>query len=576
MKTRRRLTVSRSMVLAVLLALLLAGGLTQAQEPQSPEGAQLQSEAGVQAAVGTAFTYQGRLTDGGNPANGEYDFEFTLYGAASSGTPVHLVKKGDVTVSDGLFTVELDFGSGIFIGEARYLEIGVRPGSSIGAYTTLSPRQELTPAPYALALPGLWTQQNATSPNLIGGYHGNSVSGGMAGATIGGGGASGADNQISGSYGTISGGYDNTAIGHHTTVAGGKENTASYWAAAVGGGYQNTASANCAAIGGGAYNETSGSYAAVGGGFDNTASITYTTVAGGHINEATGYAAAVCGGEDNHATNSKTFVGGGVENWAAGWASVVSGGYGNQAYGSQASVPGGYNNWANGDYSFAAGYQARATDSGSFVWSGGGTTTTNSWGDDTFTARAHGGVRFYSASGTGTGVQLVAGGGSWGTLSDRDAKENFADIDRDRLLDTLAEMPVQTWNIKAQSSEMRHIGPVAQDFNGEFAYLFGEVESPVHINSMDAVGVSLVAAQGLYERSQEQVTRIEVLEAENTQLRQQVDALEARLVALEAAAGGSPASRLQADLLTGGGILLAGLVLYWLIRRRATVLRGGE
>jgi hypothetical protein len=138
-------------------------------------------------------------------------------------------------------------------------------------------------------------------------------------------------------------------------------------------------------------------------------------------------------------------------------------------------------------------------------------------------------------------------------------------------------MPVQTWNIKAQSPEMRHIGPVAQDFNGEFAYLFGEVESPVHINSMDAVGVSLVAAQGLYERSQEQVARIEVLEAENAQLQQQVGALEARLVALEAGTNGSSAPRLHGGLLVGVGISLAGLgLLYWLIRRRAAALRGGE
>jgi type II secretory pathway component PulJ len=81
----------------------------------------------------------------------------------------------------------------------------------------------------------------------------------------------------------------------------------------------------------------------------------------------------------------------------------------------------------------------------------------------------------------------------------------------------------------------------------------------------------------LYERLQEQVARIEVLEAENAQLQQQVGALEARLVALEAVAGGSPTPRLQVGLLMEGGILVAGLGLfYWLIRRRAAALRGGE
>ncbi len=65
-----------------------------------------------QAALGTAFTYQGRLLDGGTPATGTYDFEFRLYDAASGGTQVGptLTKTG-VAVSDGCFTVKLDLGN---------------------------------------------------------------------------------------------------------------------------------------------------------------------------------------------------------------------------------------------------------------------------------------------------------------------------------------------------------------------------------------------------------------------------------------------------------------------------------
>ena len=100
--------------------------------------------------VGTAFTYQGKLTDGGVPANGTYDLEFRLYNALSSGTQVgSTVTKEDVTVAIGLFTVQLDFGN-VFDGTALYLEIAVRPGASEEAYTTLTPRQPLTPTPYAL------------------------------------------------------------------------------------------------------------------------------------------------------------------------------------------------------------------------------------------------------------------------------------------------------------------------------------------------------------------------------------------------------------------------------------------
>ena len=144
MKKQRILTS----VLAVALLLALTVGLTNAQGP-GPQG-----DVSVQAApVGTAFTYQGRLTDGGSPANGDYDFEFELYDDSDTGTQVgSTVTVDDKTVTDGLFTVELNFGSGAFNGDARYLEIGVRPGGSTGAYTPLLPRQALTPTPYALSL----------------------------------------------------------------------------------------------------------------------------------------------------------------------------------------------------------------------------------------------------------------------------------------------------------------------------------------------------------------------------------------------------------------------------------------
>ncbi|HEY67233.1 MAG TPA: hypothetical protein G4N97_03055, partial [Thermoflexia bacterium] len=135
-----------SSTLALGLLLALAVSITLAQGPGPRE------ELAPQDTVGTAFTYQGRLTDGGSPANGHYDFKFQLYDAASDGNPVgSTVAQEDVAVSEGLFTVQLDFGTDAFTGEARWLEIGVRPGSG-GTYTILSPRQPLTPAPYALGL----------------------------------------------------------------------------------------------------------------------------------------------------------------------------------------------------------------------------------------------------------------------------------------------------------------------------------------------------------------------------------------------------------------------------------------
>ena len=98
----------------------------------------------------TAFTYQGRLTDGGAPANGSYDLQFSVFDALTNGTQhgVTLTNPA-VAVSNGLFTVALDFGPGIFTGPDRWLQIGVRTNGN-GAFTTLSPRQPLTPAPYAI------------------------------------------------------------------------------------------------------------------------------------------------------------------------------------------------------------------------------------------------------------------------------------------------------------------------------------------------------------------------------------------------------------------------------------------
>ena len=118
------------------------------------------------APAGTAFSYQGRLEDNGYPANGAYDFQFMLFDASVGGIQIGgTVTLGDVSVSTGFFTVKLDFGVGAFGGGARFLEIAVRPGASGGAYTPLTPRQELTPAVSSLSLPNVYTNE---SQNFVG------------------------------------------------------------------------------------------------------------------------------------------------------------------------------------------------------------------------------------------------------------------------------------------------------------------------------------------------------------------------------------------------------------------------
>ena len=102
-------------------------------------------------AQGTAFTYQGRLNDGSGPANGGYDLKFSLFNSASGGSAaVGPLTTNAVAVSNGLFTVGLDFGAGVFNGAPYRLEIGVRTNGSVAPYSTLSPRQAVTAAPYAI------------------------------------------------------------------------------------------------------------------------------------------------------------------------------------------------------------------------------------------------------------------------------------------------------------------------------------------------------------------------------------------------------------------------------------------
>src|SRR5205814_2244284 len=101
-------------------------------------------------AQATAFTYQGRLNSGTNFATGVYDMRFSLYtladGSALAGGPL---TNAAVPVTNGLFTVALDFGVNGFTNTDRWLEIGVRTNGN-GIFTTLAPRHQITPTPYAI------------------------------------------------------------------------------------------------------------------------------------------------------------------------------------------------------------------------------------------------------------------------------------------------------------------------------------------------------------------------------------------------------------------------------------------
>ena len=140
-KTRIRLAALALLSIAIIVPVVAYG--RSGGEPRS------ERQVDALVALTTGFTFQGRLTDGGSPANGVYDLNFYLYDALAGGSQVGPVQAiGDVTVTAGLFTVTLDFGN-VFHGAQYSLEIQVRPGTSAGAYTILSPREPISAVPNA-------------------------------------------------------------------------------------------------------------------------------------------------------------------------------------------------------------------------------------------------------------------------------------------------------------------------------------------------------------------------------------------------------------------------------------------
>jgi len=295
--------------------------------------------------------------------------------------------------------------------------------------------------------------------------------------------AFGQENTVQGDWSTVAG-RNNRVYGLYSVVSGGGGSTAAD---------SNTAAGNYSGVHGGSRNKTNGDYSGVGGGYNNVAS---------------GYGAHIGGGSNNTAFGASGTVGGGASSHASG---------------SAGTVPGGYLNNAAGNMSFAAGYRAKANHTGSFVWSDSslGFDFTSS-ATNQFSARCTGGARFVSAvNGIGTptaGVTLASGGGSWSSISDRNAKENVAPVATGDLLERLAQVPVSTWNYKSQDPSIRHIGPMAQDFFSAF----GVGEDDTHITTIDADGVALAAIQELYRITQELKAR----DSEVSNLRLQVERLE--------------------------------------------------
>ncbi len=99
------------------------------------------------AQTATTFTYQGHLTQAGTPADGLYEFQVRLLNNLS--VQIGITETSIATVSQGVFTMDLDFGPAAFNGSQRVLEISVRSVMDGGAFTTLAPNHPVTSAPIA-------------------------------------------------------------------------------------------------------------------------------------------------------------------------------------------------------------------------------------------------------------------------------------------------------------------------------------------------------------------------------------------------------------------------------------------
>jgi trimeric autotransporter adhesin len=388
------------------------------------------------ASLGTTFTYQGRLTVGASVANGNYDLRFFLYDADVGGSLVGpILTNAAVLVSGGQFTVPLDFGSGVFTGDARWLEIGVRTSGG-GNFTTLSPRQALRASPYALyaltpagpvgpqgpmgpqgpvGSADAWSRTGnaGTNPDLN--FIGTTDTAALV-IRAGNQNVMRLEGQPSGVR--IIAGWGNTITSTSTNsgILGGRNGLIEGNApeSTIVGGVDNAIRLDqrSAFIGGGARNEIlqDNQHGVIVGGRDNRigTNTLISLVVGGAENRINnnvdgglmvgGFRNDILGSPNPNRREIAPVLIGGSDNeigFESSWASILGGD--NNRIGTNcpsAVIAGGTNNVAanNAGYSFAAGTRCRVNHAGAFVWADSQNASFASQDVDTFNIRAAGGV----------------------------------------------------------------------------------------------------------------------------------------------------------------------------------------
>ena len=460
---------------------------------QSPAEAQL-----------TAFTYLGRLNDAAGPATGSYDLQFSLFDADAGGNSLAGALSYPATpVSNGLFTVAVDFGASWFDGSARWLEIAVRTNGG-AAYNKLSPRQALTSAPYAIRAANAALASAVPAGAILGPML---AAGSVTAVKL----APGAVSQLSAPDGTHANAVSVNANGHvgvgtdtpqaplhiighngfpHLGVAAGNDAPfgafMSLDATATTGGndYLIFSTGGVAGEGQGKLvvkNQSTGAYALTADPLGN--------VGIGTTGPATRFHVA-------SASPVNTFFDGssGIGTWIA---------LGNTAGGLQ--------------WNFISTGTNNGEGAGKLLMSPG--PTLGGVYGSVVVLQPDGKVGIGTVNPT-SALQVVGTvtATAFNTASDRNLKENFTNIDPRAVLDQVTALPLASWNFKGDPAAT-HLGPMAQDFHAAFS--LGTDDR--HIATVAADGVALAAIQGLNQKLTEELKR---RDAENAELRRRLDTLE--------------------------------------------------
>ncbi|KAB2899829.1 MAG: tail fiber domain-containing protein [Dokdonella sp.] len=436
-------------------------------------------------AAATGFTYHGQLQEAGQPANGSYDLQLTLYSAPAGGSvlagPVTLY---GVTVKDGNFATTVDFGTDTALTQQGWLEVKLKSGTA--DFTALANRSPV--APEGSACPGSWTLDgNAGNPagSYLGTADNNPVwlrSNGVTAAYFG------PNHSVGLAFPYVPLADYSTAIGYNArTENAGSIVTGGYNDNTFGTTIRDTATNQVVLVAehGVGINTARAP--------DNNPLRDELTIA-----PSTGLPGSSADITLMTGTPGTTGYRGFNVNASSGGFLNISGLY----YTSGDPIP-------SYDPVFAISHYHSAT-TGRFSFNGGGFANPISVG----TTPTNGNGAFLSSTGV------------WTNASSRSFKDSFAAIDPVAILDKLVALPIQSWYYKGNRDDGMHLGPVAE----EFASAFGLGSNAKYIGTVDESGVALAAIQGLHRKVEQENAR---LQRDNAQLRGRLDALASRLEVLE-------------------------------------------